>query len=248
MDDGWMDKITLKEWLKGQIESEVGWFIRQELAPDLMTPGWSDPKREKLPHFGLPEDMRGLRVLDVGCSEGFFSFEAQRRGAKEVVAIDSSPLALRRFNLCRIALNSNVTAHLTNVYDLNVRAFGTFDLVFFFGVLYHLRNPILALEKIFSVCTGTLLFQSHSFDDPAVGDKAMAEFYPFGIESGPPENRSWDPATFWVPNAACIRDMLAHVGFKDIERRPPLAGEIFRARVPEPTKAVAPDYYKAPWS
>ena len=239
--------LSLKEWLRSQIEGEIGWFLRQELAPDLITPGWSDPKTEKLPHYGLPDDMTGMRVLDVGPAEGFFSFEAERRGAREVIAIDSSPDALRRFQLCKIALGSKVNAYLTNVYDLNVRAFGTFNIVFFFGVLYHLRNPILALEKIFSVCCGSLLFQSHT-NDSDVDKQAAADFYPRGITSGPPDNPSWDPATFWVPNGACCRDMLAHVGFVDIERRPPLAGAIFSARVPEPSPAVAPNYYKAPWS
>jgi 2-polyprenyl-3-methyl-5-hydroxy-6-metoxy-1,4-benzoquinol methylase len=149
--------VSFKSWLKAQVEAEKYWFHRMELAPDLVTPGWSDPKTEKLPFFGLPEDMRGMRVLDIGCAEGFFSFEAERRGAKEVIGIDSFPDSVRRFNICRNAYQSKATAFLCNVYDLNVRAFGTFDMVFFFGVLYHLRNPILALEKIFGVCTGTLL-------------------------------------------------------------------------------------------
>jgi 2-polyprenyl-3-methyl-5-hydroxy-6-metoxy-1,4-benzoquinol methylase len=47
----------------------------------------SDPRMEKLPHFGLPESMSGMRVLDIGCAEGFFSFEAERRGAREVIGL-----------------------------------------------------------------------------------------------------------------------------------------------------------------
>jgi tRNA (mo5U34)-methyltransferase len=192
--------------------------------------------------------MTGMRVLDIGCCEGFFSFEAERRGAKEVIAIDSGPDSIRRFALCRTALNARATGFLTSVYDLNVRAFGTFDLVMFFGVLYHLRNPILALEKIFAVCSGTLLIQSHSFEDPAIANQAMARFYPFGIESGPPENPSWDYTVFWVPNSACIRDMLAHVGFRDIQQLSDKAGLIFRAKAPQPSPGMSPDGAKAPWS
>jgi tRNA (mo5U34)-methyltransferase len=242
------DRKSFIEWLRAEVYKEGYWFHRIELAPDLTTPGWSDPKTEKLPHFGLPDDMTGMRVLDIGCCEGFFSFEAERRGAREVIAIDSAPDSIRRFALCRTALNSRATGFLTSVYDLSVRAFGTFDVVMFFGVLYHLRNPILALEQIFSVCSGTLLLQSHGFEDPALGEQAMAQFYPFGIKSGPPENTSWDPTVFWVPNSACIRGMLAHVGFQDIEQLPALAGQIFRAKKPQPSLAQPPDYNKAPWS
>ncbi|MFN2328052.1 MAG: magnesium protoporphyrin IX methyltransferase [Chromatocurvus sp.] len=38
----------------------------------------------------LPEDLRGLRVLDAGCGTGALSVEAAQRGA-QVVAIDLSP-------------------------------------------------------------------------------------------------------------------------------------------------------------
>jgi tRNA (mo5U34)-methyltransferase len=195
------EAISYDQWLRTQVAKEDYWFHRIELTPGLVTPGWSDPRREKLPYFGLPDSRRGMRVLDIGCAEGFFSFEAERRGAREVIAVDSFPDSIRRFNICRAALDSRATAFLTNVYDLSLRGFGTFDLVMFFGVLYHLRNPILALEKIFSICSGTLLLQTHGFEDPVIGDQSMAQFYPFGIESGPPEKRSWDPTVFWIPNA-----------------------------------------------
>jgi tRNA (mo5U34)-methyltransferase len=96
--------------VRTQVEKENYWFHKIELWPGLVTPGRSDPLREKLPFFGLPEEMQGLRVLDVGCAEGFFSFEAERRGAREVIAIDSFPDSVRRFNICRAAFNSKATA------------------------------------------------------------------------------------------------------------------------------------------
>jgi SAM-dependent methyltransferase len=51
-----------------------------------VTPG-IDLTREKLPFLGLPDDMCGKRVLDVGCWGGFFAFLAEQRGA-EVAAAD----------------------------------------------------------------------------------------------------------------------------------------------------------------
>jgi len=241
---------TFNEWLKGQVEAEKYWFHRMELAPDLITPGWSDPKAGKLPYFGLPEDMKGMRVLDIGCAEGFFSFEAERRGAKEVIAIDSFPDSVRRFNICRDAYHSKATAFLCNVYDLNVRAFGTFDMVFFFGVLYHLRNPVLAMEKIFSVCTGTLLMQTSGMAEiPNYENVALAEFHPFGIQSGTPENPMYDPTVFWLPNIACTQALVSHVGFQNIEILSiDKAGTVLRAEVPTKQPGERPDETKAPWS
>ena len=61
------------------------------------------------PYFGLPDDMTGLRVLDVGCAEGFFSFEAERRGASEVISLDFDSECIERFKICAEALGSEVT-------------------------------------------------------------------------------------------------------------------------------------------
>lgn len=241
--------VSFKQWLKAQVDAESYWFHRIELSPDLVTPGWSNPKTEKLPFFGLPDDMAGMRVLDIGCAEGFFSFEAERRGAKEVIAIDSFPDSVRRFNICRDAFHSKATAFLCNIYDLNVRAFGTFDMVFFFGVLYHLRNPILALEKIFSVCTGTMLMQTSGMAEiPGRENVALAEFHPRGIQSGTPENPMYDPTVFWLPNVECTRALVSHVGFENVEILSKKAGTILQAQSPTKHPGERPDEMKAPWS
>ena len=47
--------------------------------------------RWRLSLFGLPDDLRGKRVLDIGAWDGWFSFECERRGA-QVVAMDCVPL------------------------------------------------------------------------------------------------------------------------------------------------------------
>jgi tRNA (mo5U34)-methyltransferase len=241
--------VSFEEWLKSQIDAEPYWFHRIELFPNLITPGWSNPVTEKVPHFGLPADLTGMRVLDVGCAEGFFSFEAERRGAREVVAIDSFPDSVRRFNICRNAFGSKATAFLCNVYELNPRAFGTFDIVFFFGVLYHLRNPILALEKILSVCTGTMLLQTASMEIASHSDVPLARFYPFGMPSGPPEKPTYDPTVFWMPNAACTRGLVEHSGYQDIEvLSVDKVGVVLRARTPARAPGQPPDQTKAPWS
>ena len=168
-------------WINSRIAEEPYWFHRLRLPGGIVTPGWSDPSVDKLPHFGLPADMSGMRVLDIGNAEGFFSFEAERRGAAEVVGIENYPPMARKFEICRAAFGSHARTYMVNVYDLNPGALGTFDLVMFFGVLYHLRHPILALQKVASVCTGTLLMQTATCDDTS--KKPMAEFHPFGIKA-----------------------------------------------------------------
>jgi tRNA (mo5U34)-methyltransferase len=258
--------VTLEEWLGKRIKEERYWFHRMELPGGLITPGWSDPKIDKLPYFGLPEKMTGMRVLDIGHAEGFFSFEAERRGAAEVIGIENYPPMVRKFEICRAALDSHARSHLASVYDLKPKTFGTFDLVMFFGVFYHLRHPLLALENIHSVCTGNLLMQTATCG--IENDRPLAEFHPFGIQSGPTEHPLHDPTCFWFPNTACCKAMLQHVGFKDVEEEVPYAtrgglvrsmiqhvrlrnkgkSAVFRARAAVQRSGRPPAEETAPWS
>ncbi len=242
------ESLSFKEWVKAQADQESYWFHKMALFEDVETAGWSNPLVEKLPHFGLPDDMTGMRVLDIGCAEGFFSFEAERRNAGEVVAIDSFPDSIRRFNICRSAYGSRATAYLCNVYDLSPRTFGTFDMIFFFGVLYHLRHPLLALEKIFQVCAGSLLLQTAVIEPPGMTDTPVAQFHPVGMQSGTVEKPLYDPTVFWMPNSACVKAMLEHVGFRRIEFLNADAGVVYRARSPVEQAGCRPDERKAPWS
>lgn len=236
--------------IEQQVKAQPYFFHRIHLWDDFYTPGWSDVERDKLPYYGLPERMDGMRVLDVGCAEGFFSFEAERRGAAQVVAIDSFDGSIERFNLVRTALGSKVNAYLCNVYDLSPKTFGTFDLVMFFGVLYHVKHPWYALEKIESICTGEMLLQTLVTDDPAYRDRSLSWFHPFGIQSGPPENPQYDPTVFWVPTPECTRNLVRAVGFSNVEDVTSDPGKpyVLRAHARQVGPGKAPDPLTAPWS
>jgi tRNA (mo5U34)-methyltransferase len=239
--------MRVADWVDHEAAAERYWFQKLELYPGSFSPGWDDPAENKLPYFGLPDDLTGLRVLDIGCAEGFFSFEAERRGAREVIGIDSFTDSVRRFNMVREARQSNASAFLMNVYDLEPKRLGTFDLVLFYGVFYHLKHPQYALERILSVCTGTLLFQTHTFEEPSVKDIPVGRFYPHGMLSGL-QGEHYDPTVFWLFNQACCLAMLDHVGFTDLEvvSRDPYPF-VVRAEVPEPSPGKPPDQTQAPW-
>jgi tRNA (mo5U34)-methyltransferase len=118
-------------------------------------------------------------VLDVGTYDGYWAFELERRGAREVVAIDIDsvagldlPAAVRRtmspaqldqkigagFEIAADVLGSRVTRTVCSVYDLSPERLGRFDLVFCGSLLVHLRDPLLALEKIRSMIGGAGIF------------------------------------------------------------------------------------------
>ena len=240
--------LPFADLVRHRMAAEPYWFQRLELLPGLFSPGWSDPASEKLPYYGLPADLSGLRVLDIGCAEGFFSFEAERRGAREVIGIDSFPDSIRRFQLVKAARQSNAEAFLMNVYDLDPNRLGTFDLVLFYGVFYHLRHPQLALERIRAVCRGELLFQTYMLEEPALRGTPWARFFPHGMASGK-SGEHFDPTVFWLFNSACCLAMLDHLGFTDLEI---LSTDphpfVVRACSPVREIGVPPDEMQAPWS
>ena len=106
-------------------------------------------------------DLKGKRVLDIGCRDGLFSLEAERRGAAEVVGVDND-LSRGSTELLLPYLKSGVRMHGMNLYDLTPRTFGTFDVIVFAGVLYHVRYPVHALRLIKDLLNegGTLLLET----------------------------------------------------------------------------------------
>ncbi len=214
------------------------WYHRMELRPGLWTPGSMDAAK-RLPGLGIPEDLTGRSVLDIGAWDGFFSFEAERRGARDVVALDSYAWDGSRwgrkdcFNLARTALGSAVRDVEMPLTDLSPATAGIFDVVLFLNVLYHVRHPLLVLEKIFTVTRELLILETH-VDLLDTARPAMV-FYP-GTELAD------DPTNWWGPNTALVEAMLRDVGFTDVTlySQTPRASRVACAMMRERTEGADP--------
>jgi tRNA (mo5U34)-methyltransferase len=204
--------------------AEINWFHTIDLGNDLVTPGWDDSPA-RLERMGIPDDLTGTTVLDIGAWDGFFSFECERRGAARVVATDyyswhgSGWGAKAGFELAREALGSHVEDVDVDVMDIAPGRLGTFDLVLFLGVLYHLRHPLLAIEKIAAVTRGTLILET-VVDLVGLGRPAMA-FYP-------DRELNADPTNWWGPNQEAVVGMLKSAGFDDVRVVTPTPGPLYR--------------------
>lgn len=180
------------------VDDHPKWYHQIELAPGVVTPGGhaSSEALKYLDALGLPKDASGLRVLDIGCRDGFFAFELERRGAV-VTGLDYADPDVTGFGVASRVLGSRVEYKVANVYDLQPETFGTFDLVLFLGVLYHLRNPLLALDKVRQVTTpgGLVFVETHIVAGPGVGqmDVPLWQFYPRAELRGDHTNK-------WAPN------------------------------------------------
>lgn len=213
-------RFQLKFMSPDQLRKEVAkirWFHKIELPHGIITPG-VDNTPMKLPELQLPLDFRGKTVLDIGAWDGFFSFEAERRGASRVLALDcycwsgSGWGTKAGFELARRALRSRVEDVEMDVFDISPDNIGTFDVVLFLGVLYHLRHPLLALERIASVASDLLVVQTQV--DLLDCDRPAMAFYP-GKELGN------DPTNWWGPNPPAVDAMLKVAGFRRVEMLPP---------------------------
>ncbi len=205
------------ERLKKEV-SGLWWFHRIDLGNGIITPG-IDRSAEKLKLIRMPQDLRGKTVLDIGAFDGYFSFEAEKRGA-EVLAMDSYAweggypwsksefkTTKKTFELARKTLNSKVKDINLNVYELSPKV-GTFDIVLFLGVLYHLQHPLLALEKIASVTREQLILETHV--DSLLSRRPAMTFYPS-------DELEKNPTNWWGPNPRAVVAMLKTVGFKKIK-------------------------------
>ena len=176
----------------------------------------------------LPADLSGRSVLDIGCNGGFYSMAMKRRGAARVLGIDTDEGYLAQARFAAEVEGLEIEFRQMSVYD--VATLGErFDLVFFAGVFYHLRHPLLALDLIWEhVASDMLLFQSMLRGSASVA--TVGEDYDFWDQAlfddpGYPrlhfieKSYSGDPTNWWTPNRACAEAMLRSAGFA-IESHP----------------------------
>jgi tRNA (mo5U34)-methyltransferase len=207
----------------------IRWWHSIDLGHGIVTKGVDQAQAERLSRLQLPADLTGRSVLDIGAWDGFFSFEAERRGAARVLAADyyswhgqgwGTGQGKAGFQLAREALGSRVEDVDLDVMDLSPDRIGTFDVVLFLGVLYHLPHPLLALERVASV-TGSLLVVETVVDMVGIARPAAA-FYPGRELNG-------DPTNWWGPNDAAVHGMLRSVGFTKVETVTPTRSAPYRA-------------------
>ena len=216
------------ETLRRKIAEIPFWYHRIGLPGGIVTPGINPLSPSA---FKVPRDLTGKRVLDVGAWDGYWTFEALKRGAREVVAIDdfSDYLGCLKteerkgwdsFDLCREALGFHETRCRRmeiSVYDITEEKLGgRFDVVLFFGTLYHLRHPLLGLDKVAAVCDGQIIVESQVCDDYSPfrggfgngypGNQMVAEFFPTNELAGNVTN-------WWAPSIHCLGGLIHAAGF-----------------------------------
>ncbi len=209
-------KYDNEEEIRARMES-IRWAHPIDLGQGVITREWHVRRRfrRRLNLLQIPESLKGWTVLDIGACDGFFSFECERRGADTVLAIDTyhwDTVGNAAFLASREILDSQVEHRRMDVHNINPEEIGKFDLVLFFGVFYHLRNPLLALENIASVTKRLVVCETHVLL-PFLHEKyPLIPFFP-GDELA--EEGKYELCA--MPTLECLRQMFVAAGFQKID-------------------------------
>lgn len=223
------------------------WWHSIALSDGIVTPGEKSVKmlEQQWQDLELPA-LEGKSVLDIGAWDGWFSFAAERAGARRVVALDWYVWSLdfansgayheyanrckstglkpaawgpecewwdeqtlpgkRGFNTARDSLNSGVEDLVANFDQLDVASTGSFDVVLFLGVFYHLQEPLAALRRLRALTNELAVIETAAIVLPGQEDRSCLEF----VADDSVNN---DPTNWWLPNERALHDLLSTAGF-----------------------------------
>lgn len=221
--------MVIKSSVLDDIKEYKFWYHAIDLPGGVTTPGAFD-LRQYAPK-ALPKSLAGLRCLDVGTFDGFWSFQMEDRNAKEVVAIDLENLGQldwppnevernqaeidqggailgKGFRLAAAARNSKVNRVQRSVFQLEPADIGgPVDFALVGTMLQHVRDPVGAMLRIRNAVKpgGTILMIETISTRLSLlhPRRPVADFRPTT-----PGSR-W---TWWVPNLAALKGYARTVG------------------------------------
>jgi len=197
-----------------RVDAVPWWYHSIDVGDGIVTPGKGGGTPWMLDRIGLPADLTGKRVLDVGSWDGFYAFAAEERGA-EVLATDhfvwNTPgeAGMQGFLAAHELRGSKIEYLDIDVMEITPERVGTFDIVLFLGVLYHLRNPLDALSRLSAVCTDLIIVES---EVTFVGEPRtpLARFYET-------TELAEDATNWWAPNPVALAQMVRSSGFQSVQ-------------------------------
>jgi tRNA (mo5U34)-methyltransferase len=207
----WFHCIDLGDGLATKTKSAIGEPL------DHPRPTWEKVK------VCVPDDLSGKTVLDVGCNAGFYSLEVKRRGAADVLGIDSQRNLIRQAEFVRDVRGADIDYRRMSVYDLDPHAIGQFDVTLALGLLYHCKHLVLALEKLFIVTRELLILETAIYPPK----KAPASFsYEVGglqpvlhplayVENAPDAKEAI--YNWFLPGIDALGALLRNIGFDSVE-------------------------------
>lgn len=224
-----------------ELRDDLNYWQVIELPDGTVTPGKADHRKDPaLLNLEGQSILRGARVLDIAANDGYWSYWAEQQGASDVLAVDveryedydwsygGPPVGWHTkpgeekdqvFRYLHGIFGSKVRREACSVYNLDAARHGEFDLVFMYGLLYHLRHPLLAIDKMRQVCRGAVIIETHVV--LASADAPVMVFY---------EDNVLDRAiSNWCgPTPSCVAHWMRSAGFEHVYIQRDAGGERYR--------------------
>ena len=206
-----IDKIFSEDEIKKRINHSNYWFHSIKLGSKVTTPGIYFQANWDRILKTIPNDLSGKTVLDVGARTGGYAFECEKRGAKEILAIDNwqnqGPDGSRDkpFQICKEILDSKVEMMELDFFDIESLN-RKFDIILFLGVIYHLMDPLLAIKKIYNVCNELAILEG----------AILQSLNPIAYFLDPGEVGN-DPSNKFLMSPTLIINYAKEIGFKEVQ-------------------------------
>ncbi len=210
-----------------ELEETVGWYQDIDLGNGIHTKTksyWGEDIDH--PRFrwaevakAVPEDLRGMSVLDIGCNAGYFSFEAKRRGADYVCGVDLKQGYVDQARFCADVKGMEIDFRTLSIYDLDTIG-KTFDLVFCVGILYHCKYLYQAVEQAAAATKKIVIVESaihplnRSYVSRLLGKSIEIPLVRF---VGYSRAQGKKLPGFWHPNISALKELFLEQGFSDVE-------------------------------
>lgn len=180
------------------------WWHRIDLGEGIVTPGacsHGQTDRELNERWGIPADLTGKVVLDVGCWDGLFSLACSRRGAEYVTGVDVIPRETFLLVAKAVPLGAKMGFYLRDAQEpLKLQR----DVVLCFGVIYHVERPMEVIRNAVAAARELVIIETAI----AQGDDPRPAWL---------QRRGYvgDPTNIWYPNIAAVKDAMLVFGCTD---------------------------------
>ena len=170
------------------------------------TPFSENPtQKAKIAFSHMPTyELANKRILDIGCNSGYSSIFAATEHQMRPTGIDVNKRHIEVSTMLSKMANVGAEFKLANAETYLEE--GQFDVVFHFGTLYHLPNPLLSLQT--------------TYRNLSPGGHLAVETQ---IYEGQDENECYfmhmhnnDQTNFWALSPTVMRKYMEFIGFKNV--------------------------------
>lgn len=230
--------------IRERVESFPRWHYRFDLG-GVETPIYAQKMairhRNRAKHFFDPMvglfggSLKGKRILDLGCNAGWWSLKAIEVGADYVLGVDGRQMHIDQSELVFEAKGVDESRYdfaCANLFDLDFRPYGEFDIVLCLGLLYHISKPIDLMERIEPVSKDLLVV------DTAISP-AKRSIFEVRRDSLEEARDAVDYELVLVPSARAVHDLAYQFGYRTVTLKPN-----FRNKEGQPDYRGANDYRK----